>query len=227
MIPKVAHFHWSQRGPEMSWLRWVSIRSFRKFHPDWEIRLHPTLPEIIPFGLMFGQEADWTWWEILSREGGWQIATDIVFRGRIPDDWLDCDLNACQNGIRGVYQFAALGASPGNPYMEACAGQCRHMAKNLNVSQNYQAFGVDLLKSLGGVMMEQGGKLIDQPMESFCFLNCEEFPRLWKKEQIDIPDAAIGVHWYGGGGLSRELEWTAGPDSGYFITDLARSIVGP
>ena len=226
MIPKIAHFHWSQNGPGMSWLRWASLRSFKKFHPDWEIRLHPTLPHIAGLGLGYAQEADWTWWEILAEHGGWQVATDVVFVRRIPDDWLDCDLNACRNGEVGVFQFAALGASPGNPYIKACASKCLAIHAR-GETGSYQVFGVELLKDLGRIMLDQGGKLFDQPMSAFCHIDSNHFGRLWAREWLDLPEDAIGSHWYGGGEQSKELEPLAGPESGHFITDLAMSVVGP
>ena len=37
MIPKIIHFYWGNE--KMSFLRYMTLYSFRKFHPDWEIRL--------------------------------------------------------------------------------------------------------------------------------------------------------------------------------------------
>ena len=42
-IPKKAHFYWG--GERLSFLRWMTLKSFRIFNPDWEIILHrPTIP---------------------------------------------------------------------------------------------------------------------------------------------------------------------------------------
>lgn len=38
MIPKIAHFYWG--GGNLSFLRYLTIWSFHKFNPDWEIRFH-------------------------------------------------------------------------------------------------------------------------------------------------------------------------------------------
>jgi len=38
VIPKRVFFFWS--GDKMSWLRYMTLYSFRKFHPDWEIDLY-------------------------------------------------------------------------------------------------------------------------------------------------------------------------------------------
>ncbi len=37
-IPKIMRFYWS--GCAMSWLRYMSIYSFSKLHPDWDVRLY-------------------------------------------------------------------------------------------------------------------------------------------------------------------------------------------
>jgi len=42
-IPKVAHFYWG--GEKLSFLRYLSIYSFRKQNPDWKIKLH--IPEVL------------------------------------------------------------------------------------------------------------------------------------------------------------------------------------
>lgn len=43
-IPKVAHFYWGRNNP-LSFMRYMALRSFRAFNPDWSITLHtPTKP---------------------------------------------------------------------------------------------------------------------------------------------------------------------------------------
>lgn len=37
-IPKIASFFWG--GGPLSWLRYMTFWSFRKLHPDWEMRLY-------------------------------------------------------------------------------------------------------------------------------------------------------------------------------------------
>lgn len=41
-IPKIAHFYWG--GEKLSYLRFMSVQSFRQHNPDWEIQVHvPTV----------------------------------------------------------------------------------------------------------------------------------------------------------------------------------------
>lgn len=39
MIPKKAYFYWG-KGTPLSYLRYLTLASFRKFHPDWEMYLY-------------------------------------------------------------------------------------------------------------------------------------------------------------------------------------------
>ena len=42
-IPKVIHFYWG--GKKLSYLRFLSILSFRKLNPDWVIKVH--IPSVV------------------------------------------------------------------------------------------------------------------------------------------------------------------------------------
>ena len=45
-IPRIAHFYWG-RNKNLSYLRYISILSFKKFNPEWKILLHsPKYPSI-------------------------------------------------------------------------------------------------------------------------------------------------------------------------------------
>ena len=37
-IPKIAHFYWGSQ--KLSFLRYMSLHSFKKCNPDWEVRLY-------------------------------------------------------------------------------------------------------------------------------------------------------------------------------------------
>ena len=82
---KIAHFHW--HGGPLSWLRWVTLVSFQKHNPDWEIRLHRTHETV--FGLNEkASMSDWTRYIALYESGGLAFDTDIVFVKPIPPEWL-------------------------------------------------------------------------------------------------------------------------------------------
>lgn len=220
MIPKIAYFHWSGDGPTMSWLRTVSIVSFAKFNPEWEIRLIRTPQHIRDRKLKFlGQEADWSWWEALLENGGFQVATDIVFVNPVPGDWLKGPLACNTRGSGSVFQFAMLGCERGNEFMRNVVRRCYEVANGEHPS--YQAFGTEMLQGLG----LPPGPITEIPMSALCHYDHTKVGSLWFPGQLDLPQEAIGVHWYGGHELSKAAELAAGPNSDYAITDLAKSVM--
>jgi hypothetical protein len=42
-IPKVAHFYWG--GGPLSWLRFLSVQSFKKQNPDWQVKVHQPITD--------------------------------------------------------------------------------------------------------------------------------------------------------------------------------------
>jgi len=219
MIPKVAHFHWT--GRPMSWLRMASLATFRMMNPGWKIVLHDTPADIKKYGLLPAHEADWTWWRILAEEGGFQVATDIVFVKPIPDSWLDCDLNVCLAGTPSVYQFASMGASPGLDVMREVCSRSASIAES-SKKLGYQTLGVDLLKQFNLVCL--GLSVFDQPMSAFCSVTCTDVQRCWEPGRLSYPDDAIGIHWYGGHPSSIR-EWAARPGDDYAIMNLACAVL--
>ena len=202
----------------MSWMRMVSIASFKKYNPTWEIRLHDTPADIRSHGLMYGQEADWTWWRMLEAYGGFAVASDIVFVRPVPDEWLDCGINGCVNNSRGIYQNAMVGAVPWHPYITHVVVHCDSMAKLRPTG--YQDFGVNLLQRIGKKELDD---LYDQPMDALCYFKHTEVDALWSDEHFDLPDSTIGIHWYGGHIRSKAEEPEAMPGDTEYIVRLATS----
>lgn len=229
MIPKLAWFHWSPNGPEMSWLRQAGIESFRKHNPEWECNLLDTPQEFQLPGMGVSHEADWTCWHTLATEGGVFIDTDIIHIAPIPDEYLDCELLAQTSTTFNVFQFGVIGSVVGNKLMVDADKRCSESVK-IFTPVGWSTFGVPLLKGITqnnlGHPFKQPifGKLYDMPTEAFCFYD-------WKDDVDDmwmvggpyesLPASAIGVHWYGGHYASRELERQAVPDGESWIERLA------
>ena len=233
MIPKIAHFHWDGSGPSMSWLRIVSIASFAKFNPDWEIRLIRSDPSLNDPALCYGNKADLSWWLALEAVGGFQVATDIVFRGPVPDAWLDAELCACTSnghdvsrdiysGCGRVYQFAMMGAAAGHPFMVEAVKESKRLLQRLTSSPlGYQALGVELLLAV----KEHMGPVRELPMSALCYYDDSAVDKLWEVgSPPPLPDEAIGIHWYGGHIASAANEFGALPGSGFRITEFANQV---
>lgn len=189
----------------MSWLRLVSISTFAKLNPEWEIRLIRSSPEIRGRGYGYAHEADYTWWTTLAEHGGFQVATDIVFVRPIPEEWTQGELAAVSN-VDVVVSFPMLGCAPMHPYMVGAAARCRQILSEKphgDASTDYQEFGYNLLQSLGNC-----GEHFPIPMASLCPIMWDDTERLWLWEMPDIelgPDV-IGVHWFGGSDGGKRYE---------------------
>jgi hypothetical protein len=220
MIPKIAYFHWAGDGPPMSWLRTVSVISFAKLNPEWEIRIIRTPKLVRNWKLAcYGNEADCAWWMALAEHGGFQVATDIVFFKPVPEEWLVGPMACNTNGLRSIQQFAMLGCEKDNPFMAHAARRCEEVFGSND--KDYQAFGTTLLKSIASHM----GQFTEIPMSALCHYDHNRVGPLWNSGKLDFPEEAIGIHWYGGHVLSKQNEPHARSDSGYALTDLARSVM--
>ena len=221
-IPKIAHFHWT--GPQMSWLRGMSLLTFKKFNPTWEIRLHDTPPDIRAVGLpMYGQEADWTWWRKLYQDGGLLVATDVITVRPVPEEWLEGEIAATTNGGDAVYQFAVLGAEPRHPFLGRCVEACEKMAANPK-NLDYQAMGVIMLRGLAGKLPPKPA-LTEIPARAYCAVQWNETRHFWDEvEDLPLDDGIVGHHWFGGEESSKHNERIATADSRFAIVRLANKV---
>ncbi len=223
MIPKIAHFHWT--ATPMSWMRMATIATFKRHNPGWEIRLHDTPADIRKHGLLPAHEGDWTRWRVLEEFGGFSVGSDIVFVKPVPDAWLDCGLNACTNGSRGIFQMAMVGAVPEHPFIGIAADRCAAIPKFGKIG--YQDFGPNLLQEMGRELFEVSGKFLDQPMDALCHFRHTTVNALWGDYELwgfmdfELPESAIGIHWYGGHPISKLEEPNAGPGGDPYIVRLA------
>ncbi len=207
----------------MSWLRMLTISSFKYHNPDWEIRLHGTPESIRKHGLEYtAQEGDWLRWQLLEFNGGFSVASDIVFVRPIPDEWLDCGLNGCTNGSGRIWQMAMVGATPGHPFMGAALDRISDILDKGNPT-GYQDFGPNLLQAMGRNLLWSEGPFFDQPMDALCFYRHTDIEGMWNEKQMDLPERVIGVHWYGAHPLSKLAEYMDLPGGDSWVSELVKS----
>lgn len=195
----------------MPWLRQRAVDTFKKHNPDWQVWVVGTPEDIRSHGLSYAHEADWTWWRLLHLHGGFLVASDAISIAPIPDEYLDADLAAQTRG-GNVYQFPILGAAKGNDLMGDASRWCKRMSRD---ELGYQSFGVDLLRRLTAGDISRYGKVFDIPEEAYCFYDWDQDPHsLWTVEgpEKELPDSALGIHWYGGHEKSKLMEPHSGPD---------------
>lgn len=202
MIPKRAIFFWE--GPEMSWLRWQSIESFKSLNPSWEIRL--VNGSSVPIERFTSFESvlrsDWERYRVLHHDGGVYFDTDIVFCKPIPDAWLSTGLLLPLGDERLVDHVAVLGSESGDTFFKMLDEACGKVYRRDGV-YNYQHFGVTLVNKLSAALQTRQVKWITR--ESFLPIPWYQPEKLWTDESYLSP-LTYGVHWFGGDPLSKSLE---------------------
>lgn len=221
MIPRIAHFHWE--GPPMGWLRMMGIWSFIRLNPRWEVRLHRTPDKIRKLKLpCYGNEADWTWLEMVHKHGGFALATDTVFVKPMPEEWLDADFCGCFLNDERLWH-CCFGAKRRNKFIKACFDHC---SNSLKAEMGYEHLGIKLLnrvfqKDRDSVLRCNLSRMSDSAITPVGYYEVE---RCWEGGELDLPDDTVGVTWFGANKLSLIYEYKA--DSGDFpITKLARKVL--
>ena len=208
MIPKIAHFHWE--GRPINWLRMMSLYTFARLNPRWEIRLLRSPDHIREKKLSrLANEADWTWLEALYEHGGFAMATDTVFVKPVPDEWCDADLCVCASG-RDDFFHCCFGSIPGTTFLRDCVDSCVGLSSTPNLA--YQQMGVTLLNEMvrkrGGFRsMGREMSIAYTPAEAMTPVRFHSPERCWAPEPLPITDATVGVTWFGGHPSSAEREW--------------------
>jgi len=219
VIPKIAHFHWE--GQPINWLRMAGVHTFAKLNPRWEVRLVRTPDHIRARNLpLLAHEADWTWFEVLERDGGFAMATDTVFVKPIPDEWCEGDFCGCTNGTGNIFH-CCIGSIPGTEFLSRCVRGCETVPP---IALDYQAMGVLMMqhtvKKMGG--LGRLGRMVDMPPEALCPVGWWQPERCWAREPLPITDDTIGVTWFGGHESNRE--WDIPADAA--IVRLAHEVIG-
>ena len=206
----------------MSWLRQRCAETFVQHNPDWELRVVTTPDDMAHHsGLCEAHKADWHRWRLLAAHGGLAIDSDIIWTNPIPDEWLDCDLCAQYTASGDIYQMAAIGTVPGHKlavdaerYCEKNSGRvAKHTKDPFNPDDSvYQEFGVVALAKITQHAIWRLGSLCRISHEDLCFYDWANGPRqVWGDDAPlqELPETAIGVHWYGGSKESKKHEYAA------------------
>lgn len=221
MIPKRAVFFWE--GPEMSWLRKQGIESFKALNPSWSV--------VLVDGKWLGNEpqsllrrvhrSDCTRYRELAAGGGFYFDTDILFVKPVPSDLLVRDLVLPLADDGKIANVAVIGSSKGHPAMKSLA-QAAESAYNTGKPLSYQALGLTLVTRLRPNLSSFVSQEFVVPVQ------WHETHDLWREPSPVLPDSTIGVHWYGGDPLSREMEPLCTPEwaetSGCLLAKCFRAV---
>lgn len=248
-IPKCMNFFWTTSP--LSWLRYLTIRSFRQMNPDWQIklficdvageqyagndwgeRLGDLGIEIVewepPFaGLSAAHASDFFQWELLSTTGGFYADMDILFVRPLDYEMLQAQDSIFCNS-QGYVTIGFLGASRGNPmfselYNEALRGYNSAKYQNTGAEAAYR------LAKMGtnwGKIKNPSQRVMDYFRGKYPQLRLLQlpdeyvYPFVWNRPQMlwsqtrGIPDACVGIHWFGGSPKSQEMMRKFDPTEG-------------
>lgn len=208
MIPKRAIFCWTSDHP-MSWLREQSIESFKMLNPDWEVDVVGAGADYPP-GEGFRIDvlrSDYVRYTSLVDGGGVYFDTDIIFVRPIPEKWLDADLFAPLDNSGNISHIACLGGIPFHPFWQMMVDRCK-LRVNTGIPLDCQALGTRLLH---GIYLHKDMKSI--PTEALLTHHWNQLEMIWADVDQKMPSWTIGVHWYGGDPLSRDMEKLFSADS--------------
>ena len=210
MIPKRAMFYWS--GPPMSWLRQQSIETFKKHNPDWEVVLLGGDYDSDSFKLRV-IHSDLVRYENLHTLGGMYFDTDIIFTAPIPDEWRSKD-NAivARDGL--AQGIACLGAKQGSRLFGSLVDRCNERLQS-KIILAYQSLGIKLFadSDVRRMAANFGESIFQIPIERLFAAPWSGVELLWSDTPMVVPGDAVGVHWFGGDEISREMEPKITPDT--------------
>lgn len=256
MIPKKIFFYWS--GANLSWMRCMTLFSFRKFNPDWDITLYVSennndknwggheeqdfsnykgknyfplleklnikiekinLPDDVKNkvkNLSPIHESDIFRYYELFTNGGIYADMDILFFRPIDkfyNQLVENDIDTLIHQDKSFITIGFLGSTKGNIFYKEILDK----ALNVDIYNDYQSFGVDLIYSIYDAN-RQKSQILDKIKKKHPNLNIFNLKNEtvynfdWTMIEynyqtgVDITafsKESIGYHWFGGHPLSQ------------------------
>lgn len=243
----------------MSWLRYLTLKSFRVLNPDWGMRLYRCkttnsatwgsrevqdtstykgtdyLSRVSELGVLIidwespiqellppAHTCDICQWDILRSTGGFYSDMDILYVKPINyAEYGGSDVIYCLS--QGYMTIGFFGASENNLLFDAIFNE----AVTSYNKHEYQTAGADAVLRMVGANRRPGSG-------TYAFdLFAKMYPRLkflqlldqviypWPWDRLDsiwgrvtpIPSTTVGIHWFGGAGLSQDMNILLTPDN--------------
>jgi hypothetical protein len=219
MIPKRAFFLWVGEG-DLPWLRQVSIDSFRKHNPEWEVDLVrvPSRCEMVS-----AQATDIFRYNELATRGGLYLDTDIVFFRPVPEEMLEKDLaftldkgplligsNPQNEHLPGFTNLAFMGSSGNSEFFRYVYDAAQERAERFHERKvdlkdpgAYQLLGVNLLnglfyrRTLEEIERQFNETIYNVPLDTVLPIPWYSTFKLFNGTLFEPNPGTIGVHWYG------------------------------
>lgn len=223
MIPKICHFIWTA-GAKLSWLQALSVVSFRRHNPGWQIFLHliscaegknmcadydgpdhsdfNTFDRVdyYPRTKLHGiQQSDLLRMQILYEHGGVYSDYDVLWLRPMIEFPQDFETTVCW--YKDHYNMSNIVSEPGGPFLkDVIARQARVTSKD------YQAYLTEMFNREYpdvNVLQKRFPRILVIPYNWFYPYSIYSLEQLYL-EDIDLTAGAYGIHWFNGHPLSQE-----------------------
>lgn len=220
MIPRRAFYTWSGPPESMPWLRRLTVETFKKFNPDWEVEhIHSAVGDELIHAATW---SDLRRYVELEARGGLYFDTDIVFLAPIPDTILehpfaitmdpsvlvkypDHEPHPSQPGFSNI---GLMAATHGHDFFRDVLRAAQEKAAA--GVESYQGLGVELLNGMfwgehEPDIRERYGDFYNIPLDAILPIRWWRVYKLFNGTPFEPPPGCIGVHWYGGSPESRRF----------------------
>lgn len=229
MIPKICHFIWSE-GVTMSWLQTLTVRSFQKYNPDWDLVIwlltksevkniytndykgedyFHTLKDVVirPYesyiklhGIQFSDKLRMG---LLYKYGGVYSDFDMLWLRPMLEFPQDFETTVCYNDTHDFhYNMSNIVSESGRDFLkEVIEKQDKVTAKT------YQAYLTDMFNAEypdPKMITDKFPRVKMIPYYWFYPYSIFELNKLYKEIDLSVLKDCFGVHWFNGHDLSQE-----------------------
>ena len=223
MIPKICHLIWTE-GVPMSYLQSLTVKSFRRHNPGWDIMLHlitgkraPNMcadyagedysdtinPDEVFYyqstGLHGIQQSDRLRMKILYLWGGVYSDLDMLWLRPMSEFPQDFETTVCW--YKDHYNMSNIVSESGGPFLKDV------MERQARVtSKDYQAYLTEMFNREYpdvNALQKRFPRILAIPYEWFYPYSIYTLEQLYV-DDIDLTAGAYGVHWFNGHHLSQE-----------------------
>ena len=221
MIPKVLYLYWG--GDPLSWLRYLTVVSFKKYNPDWTVKINSPAE---PSGIVnWGTDEQRTQYKGKNyakpqlyfdmKEVGMNNSMSEVHKSDIFRLWVlstfggvYCDFDVLFTkplpkidkrtySYNNHYSIGFLAAEQGDEIMN----QLINFAKTNTSIGKYQSYG----STLWSRALDEEPKGWNLPKNFIYSYDWTQVDSLFNKT-VTLPPDAVGIHWYGGSSVASEWE---------------------
>ena len=223
MIPKICHFIWTA-GVKLSWLQALSVDSFRRHNPEWQIILHlisrargknmcadyagpnrfrsVIFDHVVfhPSTKLHGiQQSDLLRMQILFEHGGVYSDFDMLWLRPMLEFPRGFETTVCW--YKDHYNMSNIVSEPDGPFLKDVIERQARVT-----SKDYQAYLTEMFNREYpdvNALQKRFPRILAIPYNWFYPYSIYTLEQLYI-DDIDLSAGAYGIHWFNGHPLSQE-----------------------